>query len=355
MIGRVARASAPVRIADVGGWTDTWFGSPGQVCHVAMGPGVTVEARPVPGPAGRVRVVAPDVGLEAVVDPLAPGGAHPLLAHAIAEAWEQLHLAASPPVPAVELDVRSAVPPGASLGTSAAVVVAILGALHGLLAVEPLAPEAAAVAAHEVETVRAGRHSGVQDQWAAAMGGAGLLTIAPYPQVRHRVVPIPAAVGRELEDRTVTVCFGPHDSSAVHAQVINDVVGCAGEAHDRARRTLRTLAALAGDAASALEAGDLDRWAEVLTAATDAQRALHPALVGPRHQAAIDAAHRLGAAGWKVNGAGGAGGSVSIVLGAGRAAGSRHDLVDALWRLDPSWTVLDLAFAPTPGLRVERA
>ena len=31
--------SAPIRIADCGGWTDTWFGSPGQVCHLAMEPG----------------------------------------------------------------------------------------------------------------------------------------------------------------------------------------------------------------------------------------------------------------------------------------------------------------------------
>ncbi len=38
-------ATAPVRVADVGGWTDTWFGAPGRVCHLAVGPGVRVEAR----------------------------------------------------------------------------------------------------------------------------------------------------------------------------------------------------------------------------------------------------------------------------------------------------------------------
>ena len=41
---QAATATAPVRIADVGGWTDTWFGSPGHVCHLAVGPGVTVRA-----------------------------------------------------------------------------------------------------------------------------------------------------------------------------------------------------------------------------------------------------------------------------------------------------------------------
>ena len=38
---RRVRATAPVRVADVGGWTDTWFGSPGQVCSVAVGPAVS--------------------------------------------------------------------------------------------------------------------------------------------------------------------------------------------------------------------------------------------------------------------------------------------------------------------------
>jgi D-glycero-alpha-D-manno-heptose-7-phosphate kinase len=345
------RATAPVRIADVGGWTDTWFGSPGQVCHVAVAPGVEVTGRLAPRLPGLVRLVAPDVGLEELVDPAAPGGSHPLLAHAVAVSCER---AGHAPPPGLELVVRSAVPPGASLGTSASVVVAVAGAVHALLG-SPLAPVEAARLAHLVETDRVGRQSGVQDQWAAALGGIGLLAVGPYPEVRHRHLEVADAVARELGERTLTVVFGPHDSSAVHAQVINDVVGCSGEAHDRARRTLAELSSLASDAAVALEAGDLDAWARVLVASTDAQRRLHPALVGPRHQAAIDVARRAGAAGWKVNGAGGAGGSLTVVLGAAATAGSRAELADALWRVDPHWQLLDLAVAPAPGLRVERA
>jgi len=36
---RVIRAEAPVRICDLGGWTDTWFAEHGAVCSIAVTPG----------------------------------------------------------------------------------------------------------------------------------------------------------------------------------------------------------------------------------------------------------------------------------------------------------------------------
>jgi D-glycero-alpha-D-manno-heptose-7-phosphate kinase len=48
---------------------------------------------------------------------------------------------------------------------------------------------------------------------------------------------------------------------------------------------------------------------------TRAQQALHPALVSPHAQAIIDLARRHGALGWKVNGAGGDGGTVTVIGG----------------------------------------
>src|SRR5690606_34560147 len=117
-------ARVPVRVADVGGWTDTWFGSPGRVCHLAVGPGVQVEAALVPGSSGGrpVHLSAPDVGIDLLVGPsddgrwTAPGpGTEPLLEHAVAAVLEDVEL---PDGLIVELEVSAAVPPGASLGTS---------------------------------------------------------------------------------------------------------------------------------------------------------------------------------------------------------------------------------------------
>src|SRR5215469_7820841 len=95
------RVSVPVRICDIGGWTDTWFGGPGRVLNLAVRPGITVSFRA--GDAGE------------------PNG--PLV---------QAALAMLPPPMAVVVAVDAAVPPGCGAGTSAAVAVATLAALSAL-------------------------------------------------------------------------------------------------------------------------------------------------------------------------------------------------------------------------------
>lgn len=349
------RAVAPVRVADVGGWTDTWFGSPGRVCPLAVGPGVTVEATLVArtGAEDPVRLVAPRLGLDQAVGPdvdpvvgwTAPRpGRHPLLEHAVAAVLDGVDLGRGT---GLDVVIDSAVPPGASLGTSAAVVVAVLAALDALVADGDRSPGDLAALAHDVETGRAGREAGVQDQWAAAFGGAQWLSINPYPSVARTPIDLDPAVTAALADRLVTVVFGAHDSSSVHGRVITDVVACSGEPHERTRGALRHLAVLADDAAAALAAGDLARWGAVLTAATEAQRTLHPALVGRHHQRAIEAAAGTGAVGWKVNGAGGDGGSLTVLTVDAAAAA---DLRRTLAGIDAAWTVVDLT--PAPGVAV---
>jgi D-glycero-alpha-D-manno-heptose-7-phosphate kinase len=93
----------------------------------------------------------------------------------------------------------------------------------------------------------------------------------------------------------------------VHDRVIN---GLATDPTELA--ALRRCAHLAADA---LGVGDLVAYGDALVANTEAQRALHPALVSDDAQSVIDAAAAAGALGWKVNGAGGEGGSVTIVCG----------------------------------------
>ncbi|MBX3314954.1 MAG: hypothetical protein KF906_11605 [Actinobacteria bacterium] len=348
------RAEAPVRVADVGGWTDTWFGSPGRVCHLAVGPGVAVEARlvEVDRRVSPVLLNAPSLGESYRTgphpDPAARWGApvpgrHPLLEHAVAAVLEAVDL---PEGRGIDVTITSAVPPGASLGTSASVVVAVVAALDALVGGGALAadgPASLAELAHRIETMRAGREAGVQDQWAAAFGGAGLLAVNPYPSVARTPVPLAPDVAAELDARLVTVVFAPHDSSTVHGHVITDMVTCSSTGHDRARAALRELSALAGDAADALGAGDLDRWGAVLTEATGAQQRLRAELVGGAHERAIALASESGATGWKVNGAGGEGGSLTILAAdASSAARVRAELVAA----DPDWSVLDLRVAP---------
>ena len=73
----------PVRVCDVGGWTDTWFAERGRVCSLAVGPGVSVRASATPGD-GAVTVDALDYDITFTVGSEPPE--HRLLADAIREA-----------------------------------------------------------------------------------------------------------------------------------------------------------------------------------------------------------------------------------------------------------------------------
>src|SRR5688572_17373784 len=112
----------PVRVCDVGGWTDTWFAGHGRVCSLAAGPGVVVTATACPG-AGQVTFDLTDYDTTFSLEAVPPE--HRLLAAAVAEAGEVAGVD-------VTLRIGSAVPPGSSLGTSAAVCVGVVAALDAL-------------------------------------------------------------------------------------------------------------------------------------------------------------------------------------------------------------------------------
>jgi D-glycero-alpha-D-manno-heptose-7-phosphate kinase len=290
---RTVTATAPVRVCDLGGWTDTWFAGHGLVVNVAVAPGVTARVtrhprgtRPAP-----VTIDAPDL----------PGGADDLL-WAVVE-----HVGAGSDD--LEIAVAGTVPPGAAMGTSAAVTVALLAALRALAV--PAAAELAAEA-HAVEVARLGREGGVQDQVAAAHGGINRIDIDAYPATRVTPIPVPPGLAEGLR----TVYLGaPHASAAVHQRVIGAIAaeGAGADPLERLRR-----AAAAG--CEALAAGDLAAFGRAMRANTDAQAELAPGLVNDDAVAVIEAARAHDALGWKVNGAGGPGGTVTVLLRESRPA-----------------------------------
>ncbi len=189
-------ASAPVRICDNGGWTDTWFGGPGRVLNIAVTPAAEVSIRTTGG-SHRVVLDAETFGDRYTI---IPGGSrlarHPLLEAAID--------ALPPPADvAIEIGVRSVVPPGCGTGTSAAVAVALLGALTAARS-EELSPRDVAYAAHRLEVEILGLESGIQDQLSAAFGGISYLEIEPYPQATVHTLP----AWEELNSRLTLVFLG---------------------------------------------------------------------------------------------------------------------------------------------------
>ena len=264
------KASAPVRICDNGGWTDTWFGGPGRVVNVAVSPRVEVTVRRAP---------------DDVVPP-----ANPLVRAALQE---------YPLADPVEVSIKTDAPVGSGLGTSAALAVALVGALSRARGEELDSMQVARVA-HHVESDVAGAECGVQDHAAAAFGGINFVSVDAYP-----VFTVESLGAWPELDRLLTVVFlgQPHDSSDVHEEVI--------ESGDPAAFDALRQGALAAKAA--VVARDLAGFGAALVANTGAQGDLHPGVVGRDALVVMEAARRLGALGWKVNGAGGDGGSVTVL------------------------------------------
>jgi D-glycero-alpha-D-manno-heptose-7-phosphate kinase len=291
----VIEASAPVRICDNGGWTDTWFGGPGRVLNIAVTPGVHVSMVETAGP-DRVVVDVENYSHRYALVPGQPRVArYPLIEAAIDAFPPPAHLA-------VKISIRSPVPPGSGAGTSAGVAVALLGALF-VARDEPRSKRDVAYAAHRLEVEVLGAESGIQDQLSAAFGGINYIEIEPYPEAKVRTLPLWEALGSRL---SLIFLGRAHDSSGVHGQVIANVKGRSTETFDRLRH-----AAIASR--DAVLAQDLRTFGRAMIANTEAQAALHPELVGVDAKRVIKMASVRRALGWKVNGAGGDGGSITIL------------------------------------------
>jgi len=86
-----------------------------------------------------------------------------------------------------------------------------------------------------------------------------------------------------------------------------------------------------------------------MVANTDAQACLNPALVGAGASRVIAIAREHAALGWKVNGAGGDGGSVTLLSNA--PASSRSEMMAAIQAASPAFRQIPIRLSRS-GLRV---
>lgn len=306
---RIINAVAPIRICDLGGWTDTWFAERGTVLNIGVYPYVQCQmvVAPTSGRKSRLTINAENYGDRYVIDPeRVVYDRHPLL-EACVDAMR---------IPAgldLEVTLYSSMPGGSSTGTSASVAVALIGALD-LLTPGRLTPGEVAAKAHEVETRYLKLQCGIQDQLCAAFGGISYVRMTRYPDASVSPISIPNSAWWELESRLSLIYLGrSHKSSDVHAMVIRELeeAGASGAKLDALRRP-------PVQGRDALFAGDLAAFGRAMIANNEAQRDLNPALISATAQKVIDLARHHKADGWKVNGAGGDGGSVTILSGPSR-------------------------------------
>ena len=173
---RIINAAAPIRICDNGGWTDTWFAGHGKIFNIGVYPyaEVQIEVFPTGALPDRVVIYAENFGERYALKRKLPGwDRHPLLEAAI-------ELMGIPDSLSFQATIFSEAPSGASTGTSAAVTVALIGALD-MMTPGRLTPHEAAYKAQSVEVDLLGQQSGIQDQLCSAYGGINYIDMFDYP------------------------------------------------------------------------------------------------------------------------------------------------------------------------------
>ncbi len=337
---RIINSVAPIRICDNGGWTDTWFAGRGKIFNIGVAPLVEVQIAVYPrtAQADQITLYVENYGDRYAVTLGHPRyERHPLLEATIEEVLP-------PEEYALEIAIYSDMPAGASTGTSAAVTVALIGALDALTPGR-MTPHEVAYAAHRVETQRLKLQCGIQDQLCAAYGALNFIEIFTYPYATVSQIQVPDALWWELERRLVLIFLGKtHSSSAVHEQVIAGL-----ERAGSAAAPLEALRRAAEQSRDALYAGDFAALGRAMVENTEAQQALHPALIGSEARELIALAQEHGVLGWKVNGAGGEGGSLTLLCGA--SASARRSLLRTIAQANPLFQPIPISLSRT-GLRV---
>ncbi len=284
-VPRVLTGRAPTRLDFGGGWTDV---APycdeegGAVCNIAISRYATATV-----------ATGPERSQHQTHDPLVRAA---LMRAGVADATAS---------------VSSDVPVGSGLGGSSAAGVALAGTLAALVG-ESLDAAALAERSRRTEVEDLGMAGGFQDHYAAAFGGALLLTYEGCIGVES-LAPSTATCDA-LARRGVLLYTGVSRISASTITAVSDAY----RARDRdVCAALARMKSLAVAMAASLRAGDVDALGEQLAEHWVHQRALHPSITTERIEAIGHAAARAGALGMKALGAS-AGGCVLVIARDGR-------------------------------------
>lgn len=208
----------------------------------------------------------------------------------------------------IEVVTRSDAPAGSGLGSSAAMGVALCGALskyaqknNGRFDISTYYD--VAEMACEIEQKELNILGGKQDQYASALGGFNCLGFQGE-EVRVYRMPVKDNVILELE-KSLVLCYTGQSrlSSDIHAQVVDSFLMDKGKTRD----ALWNLRQVANEMQRVLESGSLECFGELLNENWRRQKELHPAITNGEINAIMRLAKKHGSQGGKACGAGGGG------------------------------------------------
>ena len=184
-----------LRICDIGGWTDTWFYPNGAIFNICVD--LYSNIRIIPTKNNMIQIYSENLNLTTEINDFKQikyDGTLDLLKAAVKRMGIN---------EGMTINVRTEAPPGCGTGTSASVAVALIAALSQFSNIK-LNPNEIAELAHKLETEELNLESGVQDQYAAALGGINFMEIT-YPSVKITPIRIKKKRIYELENQMILV------------------------------------------------------------------------------------------------------------------------------------------------------
>lgn len=318
------RSRAPLRIGLAGGGTD--LASYADVYGGAV-LNVTIDrfafASCTPRDDGRVVFEADDLG---IIEEWRPGEAKNCqlsLHQAVFDRMIRDHGGGEPPCVTLRTTVDA--PAGSGLGSSSALVVAMVDAIREKLSA-PLGLYDVAHLAYEIERIDLGLSGGRQDQFAAAFGGINFIEFLAGDRVIVNPLRAHHNVILELES-SIVVCFS--GQSRKSAEIIDQQQKAMSEVKAPAVEAMHQLKSDAIEMKQALSLGNIDRMAEVLRSSWIAKKSTASSVSNNRIDELLEIGLASGALAGKVSGAGGGGFIFFLVH-----PENRHRLITALNRAE---------------------
>lgn len=298
------RARAPLRLGLAGGGTDLspycdQFG--GAVLNITISR--YAHASIAPSPDGRLHFIARDIGVEETLDcaDAALDGAKLVLHAGVYR--RMMRQFGGGVLPALSITTSVDAPAGSGLGSSSALMVALVEAFRTQLGL-PLGLYDVAHLAFEIERIDLALAGGKQDQYAAAFGGANFIEFLAEDRVIVNPLRIARGVLNELESTLVTCFTGVSRSSeTIIVEQQRRMTGPKADALD----SLHQLKRDAIDMKQALLRGEIGRMAEILNRSWIAKKATASGITTPLIDELFAVALAHGAKAGKVSGAGGGG------------------------------------------------
>jgi len=258
---------------------------------------------------GQIHLVAPDVGTEEILSPDI---------NALSEGQLTLHAGVMQRIATqyggsrvAGLRITSFVdaPPGSGLGSSSALVVALVEAFTTWFEL-PLGPYDVAHLAFEIERIDLGLAGGRQDQYAATFGGINFMEFLAGDRVIVNPLRVSPAVLNELE-ASLLICFSglSRRSEAIIEEQRRRMSTAAPDAIENLHRLKRD----AIEMKEALLRGRVQQMATILNRSWDAKKRTADEISNSKIEELMEVGLSSGALGAKVSGAGGGGFLMFIV------------------------------------------